>query len=458
MKSSVLRVSAVAAAATLLLSACATGTGGGSDDTSYDSKAALTGTLSITGFTSTTDEIAQTRYDLAVKAVGDDVTVKSDESGFDIQTFLSAVAGKKAPDLIYLDRTTIGTLAAKNALEPLEACMTGEGIDAGTFLDAPMSQVTLDGTVYGVPEFNNVNIVIADQNLLDAAGASLADVDGSDWDALAAFAEKTAVVNGGAVSVLGYDTKMPEFFPLWAKANGIDILSADGKTANLNDPKVVEAVEFAVGVYESEGGYAAVKAAKDASDFFGAGNQYATDTLGGMPIEQWYANVLSDVSPDAALSFSTFKGQSGDVTSYSSGSAWAIPTGSKNKEAACRFIRTMTETDSWVAAAQARVDKFKDSGSLFTGLLTANKDADAKIKDMVGTVDGTFADAIAATYEANDAAFTVPGNPADAEFKAAWTDAINRVLTGDMDAKASLDQAQQEAQDALDTAWASFGK
>jgi len=457
MKTSLLRMSAVAAAATLMLASCASGTGGGGGEATYDPDATLEGTLNITGFTSTTDEIASTRYDLAVAAVGDGVDVKSDESGFDIQSFLAAVAGNSAPDLIYVDRTTIGTLAARGAIEPLEACLTGEGIDTGAFLKTPISQVTLDGDVYGIPEFNNVNIVIADTTLLDAAGASLADVDGSNWDALTDFAQKTAVVDGGAVSVLGYDTKMPEFFPLWAKANGVDILSADGKTANLNDPKVVEAVEFATGVYESEGGFAAIKAAKDASDFFGSGNQYATNTLGAMPMEQWYANVLSDVSPDAALDFTTFKSPEGDVVSYSSGSAWAIPAGSSNKAAACRFARTMTETDSWVAAAEARVAKYADSGSLFTGLLTANTEADAEIQDMVGTPEGNFGNAIAATYEANDAAFTVAGNPADSEFKTAWTDAINRVLGGEATAQEALDQAQTEAQDALDSAWADFG-
>jgi len=77
---------------------------------------------------------------------------------------------------------------------------------------------------------------------------------------------------------------------------------------------------------------------------------------------------------------------------------------------------------------------------------------------MVGETDGNFANAIEATYAANDAAFTIAGNPADSEFKTAWTDAINRVLSGEASAQDSLDQAQTEAQDALDEAWADFGK
>src|SRR5690606_27677914 len=105
------------------------------------------------------------------------------------------------------------------------------------------------------------------------------------------------VNDGGRLSVIGVDTKLPEFLPLWAKANGADLLSEDGRTAQLDDPAVVEALEFAVGVYDAQGGFSAVKAFRDSADFFGAGNQYASGQLGSMWMEQWYLNVLNDVSP-----------------------------------------------------------------------------------------------------------------------------------------------------------------
>ena len=59
-------------------------------------------------------------------------------------------------------------------------------------------------------------------------------------------------------------------------------------------------------------------------------------------------------------------------------------------------------------------------------------------------------------YEANDNTFALPANPADAEFKSAWQDAVNRVLNGQQQPQAAMDQAQKEAQAALDKAWAGF--
>jgi multiple sugar transport system substrate-binding protein len=59
-------------------------------------------------------------------------------------------------------------------------------------------------------------------------------------------------------------------------------------------------------------------------------------------------------------------------------------------------------------------------------------------------------------YEANDHTFAMPANPAGEEFEAAWQDAVNRVLNGQQEPEAALKQAQEEAQAALDEAWAKF--
>jgi multiple sugar transport system substrate-binding protein len=176
-----------------------------------------------------------------------------------------------------------------------------------------------------------------------------------------------------------------------------------------------------------------------------------------MPMEQWYINVLNDVSPDADMAFDTFRDRQGEPLAWSSGSAWAIPKGSPQAEAACRFAGTMTETDSWTAAAQARIDARKKDGGLFTGILTGNTEADSKIQAMIKPSGDEKWDAgIQATYDANEHTFAMPANPAGEEFESAWQDAVNRVLNGQQDPEAALAQAQKEAQAALDEAWSKF--
>jgi multiple sugar transport system substrate-binding protein len=442
----------------MLLAACAQGTGDEQETTTadFDSEARLSGALEVMGF-GATDEIATVRLDRAKEALGTDVEVELIEGDLDVQQFLSSVAAGDPPAVLYAERDQIGTFASRGAILPLTDCIDGEGIDVGAFRESALDQVTFGGDVYGVPEFNVVQIVQANADLLDQAGVTVEDVNGSDWEALRAASRKLARSEGGKVSVIGFDSKLPEFLPLWAKANGADLISEDGRTAQLDDPAVVEALEFAVGIYDDQGGFGEVKALRDSADFFGDGNQFATGTLGAMPMEQWYVNVLNDVSPDAPMAFDTFRDREGEPLAWSSGSAWAIPKGSPNPEAACRFARAMTETDSWVAAAEERVRMRGEEGGLFTGILTGNVDADARVREMVDTSDGSvWSQAIEATYLANEHTFAMPANPAGAEFESAWQDEVNKVLTGDSTPEEAMAAAQEAAQEALDKAWAKW--
>ncbi len=441
-----------------LISGCAQGTAAqdSTSDTSYDPDAHLSGKLTVMGF-GASDEIATTRLEEAKSALGSDVKVKLIEGDLDIQQFLSAVATGEPPEVIYADRGQIGSFASRGAIIPLDDCIDGEEIDTDAYLDTALDQVTFDDHVYGIPEFNVVQIIQANQQLLNKAGLTIEDVNGSDWDAVTAANKKLSQSNGGKLSVIGFDSKLPEFLPLWAKANGTDLISEDGRTARLDDPAVVDALTWAVGIYDDQGGFSKVKAFRDSADFFGEGNQFASGTLGAMPFEQWYVNILNDVSPDAPMAFDTVRDTSGDPIAFSSGSAWAIPKGSADPEAACRFAKAMTATDSWIKAAQARIKLRAKDGGLFTGLLTGNAEADQQIHDLIEpSGDEKWDSAVEAIYEANDHTFSMPANPAGEEFEAAWQDAVNRVLNGQQDPQSALEQAQKNAQQALDDAWAEW--
>ncbi|UNX56268.1 extracellular solute-binding protein [Georgenia sp. TF02-10] len=449
---------AVTVAAGLALAACAQGTsdpgGGGeaAEDLAFDSGSELSGEMEIMGF-ALGDDVAESRFERAEEALGD-VTINHVEGALDIQQFLTSVASGNPPDVIYAARDQIGSFASRGAIMPLTQCIEGEGIEIDDYRDNTIEQVTFNDEVYGIPEFNTVQITMANQDLLGAAGLTIEDVNGKDWDAITAANQALMKTSGGKLSVIGYDSKLPEFFPLWAKANGVDILSEDARTAHINDPAALEALEFAFGIYQAQGGFGNVKAFRDSADFFGEGNQYASNTLGAMPMEQWYINILNDVSPDAPVAFDAFYGLDGEPLSYAGGSAWAITADAANPEAACRYARVMTEVDTWIAAAENRIALREQEGGIFTGLLTGNERADEMIREMVPDAGEPWNTAIDAMYQANDNAVSAPASPADAEVKTAWEDAINRVLNGQQEPKAALDQAQEEAQAALDKAWA----
>lgn len=155
--------------------------------------------------------------------------------------------------------------------------------------------------------------------------------------------------------------------------------------------------------------------------------------------------------------FDTVRTREGEPLAWTSGSAWGIPRGSANPEAGCRFAKAMTETDSWVKAAEERIRLRQEEDKLFTGLLTGNTEADEQIEGLIEPGgDEKWDTAVAKIYEANENTFALPANPAGEEFEAAWQDAVNRVLNGQQEPQAAMEQAQKEAQEALDEAWAAF--
>lgn len=412
------------------------------------------GTLKVLGF-GLPDEIATERVDL-FKEDFPNVDLQLTEGSIDQQQLLTAIASGNPPDVIYLNRDDLSTYATRGAIQPLGQCLQQAGMNMDQFRQAARDSVTVDGEVYGVPDFFNVIVLIENTDVLKDAGISADDFNTTNWDQLAKWNDEMTKVDNGKLTRIGFDPKLPEFFPLWVRANGGQLISDDGRTAMINSPEAVEALEFTAELHKAAGGRAPFMSFRDTWDFFGADNQVAKGQLGAFPMEQWYVNTLSSVSPTAPIRVAAFTDRNGNPLTFATGSAWAIPKGAKNPEAACAFMTTMSSAKAWERAATKRADLRAASGDTYTGTYTGNIDADKMIfGDLVkDSGNATFDNAVKVLVSVQDAAFSIPANPAGAEVRQAWTDAVNRTLTGQQSAKDALDQAQQEAQAALDKAWA----
>jgi multiple sugar transport system substrate-binding protein len=403
--------------------------------------------LTIMGF-GTGDDVAETRAAIATKTVGGDVSRPS--GGFNDQQFLAAVASGNVPDLVYLDRSKVGTYAAKGAFLPLTSCIKSQKINMKQYRIPGVQEVTYKGKVYGIPEFYNVRTVLIDNDVLDQTHTPIGWLKTSNWPNLLKAAKRMFAESGGKVTRIGFDPKLPEFFPLWAKANGVDILSKDGLTPHLNDPRAVAALQYTISLINAQGGWDKFKAFRDTWDFFGKDNQVAKNQVGAWPMEQWYYNVLASSSPNVKITALQFLNRKGQPINYETGSAWAIPKGAKHQQAACTWMKTMTSVSTWMAAAKNRAALRKASKQPYTGILTGNALADKAIYDQTYTsINKYFDQAVKKFVELQRFSFNIPASPASAEFQQAWMDAVNRVLAGQQSPKAALDQAQKEAAAAI---------
>jgi multiple sugar transport system substrate-binding protein len=417
---------------------------------SAHSTTAKAGTLNIMGF-GTGDDVAESRAAIATAAVGGSVSRPS--GSFNDQQFLAAVASGNPPDIVYLDRQKVGTYAAKGAFQPLTSCINSQKINTKQYRIPALNEVTYKGKIYGIPEFYDVRTILVDNNVLDMAGVKLSGLDTSNWPRLLATAKKLVKIDNGKVTRIGFDPKIPEFFPLWAKANGVDILSKDGLHPHLNDPRAVAALAYAVSLINAQGGWDKFKSFRDTWDFFGSNNEIAADQVGAFPMEQWYYNVLAGSSPKVKITALQFRNKKRQPINYETGSAWAIPKGSKNPTAACTWMKAMTSTSTWLAAAKNRASIRKAKNQPYTGISTGNAVADQAIyKQTYTSINPYFDQAVKKVLDVQRFSFSIPASPASAEFKQAWNDAITRVLAGQQTPKQALNQAQKESVAAIKAA------
>jgi len=442
----------VSGASTALVLAGCGGVGGSKSGGGGGAKSGA-GSISTQGF-GKPDDVGQARID-AFKAAYPQVAVHINEGDFDPQQFLSSVASGNPPDLVYLDRNLIGSYAAKGALQPLDDQLHAEGVDLSAYRDPALAPCRVDGKVYGIPEFYNTRNILLNGKALAEAGLTEADLSTTDWNKLQDSARRLYKASSRGIARIGFDPKLPEFLPLWARGNGAELVNDDG-SPNLDDPKVVEALQYAHGLIAEQGGWSKFKAFRDTWDIFGSGNEFVKDQAGGFPWEGWYVNVLVQSSPQIDLRSIHFTDRQGKPTTFCDGSAWCVPKGAKNVTDAVRWMKVLTATDTWLKAAAAREQTATKNKTMFTGLWTANAQADHQIRAKYVHPSGKpgFDDAVNNYYDSTEFAFAIKPSRAGAEIKTAWTDAVNRVLSGSQTPAQAMRQAQQEAA----TAFASANK
>ena len=400
------------------------------------------------------DEIAQTRIDYAQEQHAD-IEPSFSESDFDAQSLLTALQGSDPPDVIRMPRNVIGSYIQRGVFEPMETCLQQTGVDAASYREAAIQQLTVDGSLYALPEAYAVRAWLIDNVLFEEAGLDPATFDWSDWDAIR---EGNIAILENTDAEVGIDAKVSDpasadMFPMWVAANGGQLVADDG-TPQLNSAEAVEALEFVASMVEPYGGHTQFLDARGATgDFFGAENQFALHLEGAFPMQQFYLNTLRQ-SPEIDISAAPFLTREGEPITWADGEALGIAAASDNKDAACAFITSVLSTDAWVAAAEARQALAEEEGVPNLGTVTGNIEADQIIFGEIVDLSEwpVFEAAVEVYLSVQDAAFVIPQSAASEEVQQAWATAVDSVMNGNATAQEALDQAQQEAEEAIQRA------
>ncbi|MBD0329712.1 MAG: extracellular solute-binding protein [Thermoleophilia bacterium] len=411
-------------------------------------------TLDIYGFGSgfgRGDDVANSLTAHAQRQLGANVEYDNPRGGFNDQAFLTMLASRNVPDVMWVDRPRIATYAARGALQPLTSCIRRERINLRQYRKAALREVTYRGQVYALPAFTNQITILVNPTVARQARVNINDIGTANLRKLQRANRRLLQTDGGRVTRIGFDPKIPEFFPLWVKRFGGNIVSRNGMRAQLNSRQAIAALTYTHGLIRAHGGWDRFKAFRDTHNWFGRTNPISENTIGATPFESFIYNVIANNTPTAPLVPKYFQRRGGRPITMFSGNGWAIPRGARDPDLACKWAKHMTSVPAWVSAARNRLEIRRRQNEAFTGLYTANVRADnfilRRVYDPMGRPQ--FNRAVRLLYNAPRYAFAVPPSPASFELRQAYIDAINRVLAGQQTPRQALNQAQREAQAAI---------
>lgn len=435
------------------------GTGGGAGSSAgaaaTPSAGAVTraATIALWGFgVEPTNPFASARVD-AFKAKYPNVTLDLVPK-VDDQKILTAAAAKQLPDVLWLGRDTVSSWGARGVLTPVDDLIQKNGFDLGQFYDAAVQEVKYDGKTWGIPQFMTVRVLYVNVDALGEAGTDPSKLDTGNWEQLNDLGQKLTKRNGDQYTRWGFDNKVDsDFYWLWGGANGGKFISDDGKKVSFNDPKIVEAVDWAAKNYAAQGGY---QGYKGFATTFQNDEQFARGLVAMTLYENWMLGIIARTVPDRNFVVVPMKKRGGsDPYSFTSGNAWTVPTGAKERDAAFNFITFMSAEETFMIGANAVKADNKKNNKPYVPTLTAHKAADqAQITTIYEPIQPKFDDAVKLFPKVLESAQRIPtgSSPVSKQINDLLkTEGVTPAISGARPAKDALDQANQKAQTAIDS-------
>ncbi|NEE01992.1 ABC transporter substrate-binding protein [Phytoactinopolyspora halotolerans] len=330
------------------------------------------------------------------------------------EKLLTGFASGDVPDVVLWDRYQTSLYAPKGALAPIDDYVSSDGVDTGMFYEPAVEEMTVDGTLYGLPLLVDNRSLFYNTTLLDEAGVDVPDT----WSGLKDAAEALTVRDGGTLTQAGFDLGDPGLFNMWLAQAGGHLVTEDETATAFNSPEGLDVLRFwqellDAGVYEQGFG--------DGIDAFAEGST-------AMKLDGPWA--LTSLDAVDGLEYGVAeppRGPNGDTGAYMGGFGLVIPEGATNADGAWEFIKW------WTTQPENGVDFGRISGWIPANVEAAN--------DPYFTDDERYA-AFIETMNYAQVRPSVEGY-SDVEGKA-LVPALEQFLSGELSAEQALNQAQEQ--------------
>lgn len=149
------------------------------------------------------------------------------------------IAGKQAPDLMWLSQEYIPAYAKTGAIIELDSAIEKQDIiNLDDYMEGPLQTAKYDGKLYGLPWIGQPYIIYYNKTMFEEKGVELPSEDWT-WDE---FYETAKALTGD--DIYGFASTGTPPLELFTWAFGGDITDADGNVV-VGDPESIEGLEFA---------------------------------------------------------------------------------------------------------------------------------------------------------------------------------------------------------------------
>jgi multiple sugar transport system substrate-binding protein len=272
-----------------------------------------------------------------------------------IQALWASGDAKAVPDIAFLWPTP--KYAAEGVLENLDSYIQKSGYNLNDYWGGLLESAKYNGSVYGLPRDNEVNILYYNKDLFDKAGVKYPDENWT-WDDLLTAAEKLTVKDAsGKVTQYALAAEGGKWYK-WLNQNGGAVLDdyRNPSKCMLSTPEAVAAVKFFADLMAQ--GYAM----RDA-DLSQAGGDQAVFQSGQA------AMILQNTSRVSGFNAAKMNydvavvpiPKGGKRWNPAGGAAWVMSAKSDNKDTAWTFLQ-------WLQSANGGEKLYTERGEIFPAL------------------------------------------------------------------------------------------
>ena len=271
---------------------------------------------------------------------------------------LTAVISGNPPSLVS-QFVPLVKWASRMALRPLDDLIQRDNYDTGVFYPALMDEMRYQDRIFGLPQATAAYALFYNKDLFRAAGLD-PESPPQTWNELARYATAIdSIDSDGRIQRMGYmpdwDNLLPSVMQtslLIAWELGATLISADGKEAQLDDPRMVKALQWVVDYYSNYD----INRVRAFRGTFGYDAQHCfiSEKVGMFIGSNFNMDNLERYRPDIDYGIASIPvPEIGDHTASPAGVFWyAIPRNASHPEAAWEFMKFSASAEMQLEAMQ----------------------------------------------------------------------------------------------------------